>query len=57
MAYRIEIEGDATQQELADLAGFVQQDSSVPEIVRHGAPVAASDVVLRSSRGMFGPTS
>lgn len=57
ITYRIEIEGDATLQELADLAAFVQQDSSVPEIVRHGAPVAATDAVLISSRGMLGPTS
>jgi uncharacterized protein (DUF1778 family) len=46
----MEVEGDASQDELIDLAAFVQQDSSVPQIVTHGAPVAAADVVVTASR-------
>jgi putative redox protein len=50
ISYRMEVEGDASQDELIDLAAFVQQDSSVPQIVTHGAPVAAADVVVTASR-------
>jgi len=50
ISYSMEVEGEATDDELVDLATFVQQDSSVSQIVSHGASVAATNVVVSSSR-------
>jgi uncharacterized OsmC-like protein len=48
--YWMEVEGDASHDELTDLASFVREDSSVPQIVGHGASVEAADVVVTASR-------
>ena len=50
ISYWMEVEGDASHDELSDLASFVQQDSSVSQIVSHGAQVAAADVVVTATR-------
>ena len=46
ITYRIEVQGEAAEQELADLVDFVQRDSSVPQILTHGAPVAAGEAII-----------
>ena len=46
----MEVEGEAADDELVDLATFVQQDSSVSQIVSHGAPVEATNVVVSSTQ-------
>ena|SRR5712692_3079585 len=50
ISYSMEVGGEATDDELADLASFVRHDSSVSQIVRHGAPVEATNVVVTSSQ-------
>ena len=49
ITYRIEVEGDASERELADLVDFVQRDSSVPQILTHGAPVTAGEVIVAAA--------
>ena len=44
--YQIEVQGEASERELADLVDFVQRDSSVPQILRHGAPVTAGKAIV-----------
>jgi OsmC-like protein len=50
ISYSMQVEGEATDDELADLAAFVRQDSSVSQIVSHGASVEASNVVTSSRK-------
>lgn len=51
ITYRIEVQGDASDQELADLVELVEREASVPEIVRHGAPVIAGRAMVGKNRG------
>ena len=50
ITYSIEVEGEAPEEELADLVDFVQRDSSVPQIVAHGAPVTAGEAIITGGR-------
>ena len=46
ITYRIEVQGEASESDLAELVDFVERDSSVPQIVTHGAPVTAGEAIV-----------
>lgn len=47
--YRIEVQGEASKRELADLVESVQRDSSVPQILGRGASVTAGPAIVSSA--------